>query len=108
MQSSTLFNCHGQTRDGLSCGAKGAPPSLTRTVLKLLRTGSSPKLSYTPPSLSSGRVLYGGNCRVSEASRVNWLRVRDNSMGESTGGNAEDAATAVDRGMSGLEIRPTL
>src|SRR5439155_22596321 len=103
----TLTVSRTQSRAARRGRLKGAPPSLTRTVWYRFQAVSSPMLSYTPPSVRLtfrryASVLYGGSPVLS--SNDPGLHRRMN--GERTGGNADDAATAVATWNVGSAIFP--
>src|SRR6266508_1735124 len=80
----------------------GAPPSLTRMVWYRFQAVSRPRLSYTPPSLSPTFLRYRRELKGSSpVPGANQLGSHLKTNGESTGGNAEEAATAAATGTVG-------
>src|SRR5271154_5892958 len=98
MTFSTRRNCSGHRPEGRSSSAVLAPPSDTSFSGKALAC-CRPRLSYTPPSLNTTLVVYGGRYRGGGVgSSANGLTTPGASFrrsGERNGGKAEDAATAT-------------
>src|SRR5690242_9007262 len=90
-----------QFAPGFSSGRILPPASLTRMLLQRFHAVSIPMLSYTPPSVSITSVVNGGRLRragsTEKSPGLNWSRT-----GESTGGKADDAATASATSLVGL------
>ncbi len=105
--SSTRYAWRAQSLLGSSSACILPPPSLTSTVPYRFHTVSSPRLSYTPPSVRNTRDVNGVRCRSMPEPGENVFGSRRSSTGDSTGGKAEDAATAVASGRVGRGTSPT-
>src|SRR6185503_11626439 len=105
MMSIARFACAIQPDAGEASGLTAAPALETRTLRYAFHTVSRPRLSYTPPS---ARLMSFSSASVSAYLLENWDGSTRRTKGESTGGNAEEAATALASGSVGLSISPTL
>src|SRR3954465_3899507 len=72
----------------------GAPPSDTSTIFADFHTGSSPRLSYTPPSTRHRCEMRSSRLDWRGVPPRSWLGLRCNGIGSKTGGKHDDAATA--------------
>src|SRR3954471_22640288 len=92
-----LINCPNHHVDD-EC-PNGAPPSLTSTFAACRSTGSSPMLSYTPPSVSDRfRTHSSRSGPAAHFPPVNCPASSPIGIGRNTGGKQLDAATACATG----------
>src|SRR5260370_15158186 len=105
---STRRNCEYQFVHGRAIGWVTAPPSLTRTVRYRFQTGSSPRLSYTPPSVRNRHLVNPGTESVVASPHELMAVLAGLTLtGDSNGGKPADAATASVSFRSGLAHLPT-
>src|SRR3974377_81144 len=85
------------------------PPLLTSIVLQCFQAVSRPRLSYTPPSASTICLRKSGSLTPGAAAIAGskLFGSRFSTQGDSSGGTAEDAPTALASSTSGFLTRPT-
>src|SRR5262245_35984869 len=91
-----------QKKPSSAAGVKRPPPSETSTVAADFQTGSSPMLSYTPPSLRRRHLMHAsrrGPTGAFPPERA--FGSTSIGRGSNTGGKQDDAATARASGQAG-------